>query len=55
MISTVAFIDISARKPPMTARDAHTFTPDTLPLLLGVVGVAVLGVALAAFFALRRR
>lgn len=28
---------------------------DTLPLLLGVVGVAVLGVALAAFFALRRR
>lgn len=27
----------------------------TLPLLLGVVGVAVLGVALAAFFALRRR
>lgn len=28
---------------------------DTLPLLLAVVGVAVLGVALAAFFALRRR
>lgn len=28
---------------------------DTLPLLFGVVGVAVLGVALAAFFALRRR
>lgn len=28
---------------------------DTLPLLLGVVGVAVLGVALAAFFSLRRR
>lgn len=27
----------------------------TMPLLLGVVGVAVLGVAIAAFFAMRRR
>ncbi len=34
MISKVALIEHSARKPPMTARDAHTFTPDTLPLLL---------------------
>lgn len=40
---------------PATAESEDDSGGSTLPLLLGVIGVAVVGVAIAAFFALRRK
>lgn len=47
--------EVAEETPTEESVDGTGQQASTLPLLLGVIGVAVLGVALAAFFALRRR